>query len=87
VVERLLLLSPPDSTDPIGSEEVASMLDQNHRRPWIETPSLGSLEEAEKGHILRVMDAHGGNKTQAARTLNIDYKTLLAKLKTYNLPG
>jgi DNA-binding NtrC family response regulator len=33
------------------------------------------------------MDAHGGNKTHAARTLNIDYKTLLAKLKTYNLPA
>ena len=50
-------------------------------------PILGSLEEAEKEHILRVLNAHGGNKTQAARTLNIDYKTLLAKLKTYNLPA
>jgi DNA-binding NtrC family response regulator len=87
VVERLMLLSPPESTDAIGPEEVASMLDQNHRRSSVETPVLGSLEEVEKGHILRVMDAHGGNETQAARTLNIDYKTLLAKLKTYNLPA
>nr|MBA2252469.1 sigma-54-dependent Fis family transcriptional regulator [Nitrospirales bacterium] len=87
VVERLMLLSPPQSTDPIGPVEVASMLDQNHPRPSIQTPVLGSLEDAEKGHILRVLVAHGGNKTQAARTLNIDYKTLLAKLKTYNLPA
>ena len=82
-----MLLSAPDSTDPIGPEEVASMLDQNHRHASIDTPVLGSLEEAEKGHILRVLDAHGGSQSQAARTLNIDYKTLLAKLKTYNLPA
>jgi DNA-binding protein Fis len=33
----------------------------------------------------RVLDASGANKTQAARTLQIDYKTLLAKLKKYRL--
>jgi two-component system response regulator AtoC len=87
VVERLMLLSPPESTDPIGPEEVASMLEQGRRSPSMHTPILGSLEEAEKRHILLVLDAHGGNKTQAARTLNIDYKTLLAKLKTYDLPA
>lgn len=34
-------------------------------------------------HIQRVLDASSGNKTQAAKTLQIDDKTLLSKLKTY----
>jgi two-component system response regulator AtoC len=32
-----------------------------------------------------VLEANDGNKTQAARILDIDYKTLLAKLKKYGL--
>jgi transcriptional regulator with PAS, ATPase and Fis domain len=44
-----------------------------------------SLEEIERLHIQRVLDASGGNKTQAAKTLDIDYKTLLTKLKKYGL--
>jgi two-component system response regulator AtoC len=44
-----------------------------------------SLEEIERLHIQRVLDASGGNKTHAAKTLDIDYKTLLTKLKKYGL--
>jgi transcriptional regulator with PAS, ATPase and Fis domain len=87
VIERIILLSQGDMADPIGPEEVESMLHQDRTSAHPQMPILGSLEEAEKEHILRVLNAHGGNKTQAARTLNIDYKTLLAKLKTYNLPA
>ena len=36
-------------------------------------------------HIQLVLDAGGGNKTQAAKTLQIDCKTLLKKLKQYDL--
>ena len=32
-----------------------------------------------------VLDASSGNKTHAAKTLDIDYTTLLAKLKKYGL--
>jgi DNA-binding protein Fis len=34
---------------------------------------------------MRVLDASERNKTQAAKTLAIDYKTLLSKLKKYGL--
>ena len=87
VIERIILLSQGDMADPIGPEEVESMLHQDRTSAHPQMSILGSLEEAEKEHILRVLNAHGGNKTKAARTLNIDYKTLLAKLKTYNLPA
>lgn len=43
------------------------------------------LAEVEKLHILRVLAAHGGNKTRAARSLGIDTKTLYNKLKSYEL--
>ena len=44
-----------------------------------------SLEDIERWHIERVLEAHDGNKSQAAKTLEIDYKTLLSKLKKYGL--
>jgi len=39
-----------------------------------------SLQEAEKAHILKVLAAVGNNKTKAAEILQIDRKTLRAKL-------
>ncbi|MBL8728208.1 MAG: hypothetical protein JNM25_07255 [Planctomycetes bacterium] len=41
------------------------------------------LAEVEKRHIQRILASTGGNKTQAARVLGIDTKTLYNKLKSY----
>lgn len=41
------------------------------------------LDEIEKRHILRVLSHHNGNKTRAAKALEIDTKTLYNKLKSY----
>jgi transcriptional regulator with PAS, ATPase and Fis domain len=46
-------------------------------------PCERSLEDIERWHIQRVLEAHQGNKSQTAKTLDIDYKTLLTKLKKY----
>ena len=45
------------------------------------TGTLTTLAEVERQHILRVLDAAGGNKTKAAEVLGIDRKTLREKLK------
>lgn len=86
VVERLILLSESNWHGPIEADELGAVL---HHGPTkaesVAEGSAASLEEAEKAHILRVLQGHGGNKTQAARTLRIDYKTLLAKLRKYEL--
>jgi len=42
-----------------------------------------SLDDVEKGHILRVLDECGGNQTRAAEVLGIDRVTLHHKLKKY----
>jgi hypothetical protein len=49
------------------------------------TPAAGSLEEAERLQILKALDAAGGNKTEAARILGIERKTLYRKLKMMGL--
>ena len=53
----------------------------------------GSLNEAvervvslvERRKIAGSLEAHGGNKTRAAEELGVSYKTLLTKIKDYNL--
>jgi len=91
VVERLLLLSPMRSADPVSVDELAPVLPQAVAQPSADsgTPvtDADSLDAAERTHILRVLAKHEGNKTQTARALNIDYKTLLAKLRKYEVSG
>lgn len=48
-------------------------------------PALTSLEEAERSHILEVLSRVGGNRSQAARLLGIDRKTLARKLKRFGI--
>jgi len=43
------------------------------------------LESVEKKHIKKVLLHTGGNKTQAAKLLNIALTTLYQKVKEYNL--
>jgi two-component system response regulator HydG len=45
------------------------------------------LDEVERRYILRVLEAAGGNKTQAARILGLDRKTLYRKLERYGVGG
>lgn len=86
VIERLILLSVADQEEPIGPEELSAVLQSVLAKyGTVANEAVGSLEDAEKTHILRVLTAHEGNKTQAARTLRIDYKTLLSKLRKYGV--
>ena len=83
VLEGIVLMS--NRTGPIGPEEVLALLPKTRSSSQTEDQSHLSLEEIERLHIERVLDASGGNKTQAAKTLDIDYKTLLTRLKKYGL--
>jgi len=47
--------------------------------------SVFALEEIEKAHIRKVLSYAKGNKTEAARLLNIGLTTLYRKLEEYKL--
>jgi two-component system response regulator HydG len=46
---------------------------------------LATLEEIERRYILRVLEAAGGNRTNAARILRLDRKTLYRRLQQYGV--
>jgi transcriptional regulator with PAS, ATPase and Fis domain len=48
-------------------------------------PGPGSLAEAERAHVLSVLDASGWNITRAARILDVDRATLYSKIRKYDL--
>lgn len=83
VIERIILMST--GTGPITHAEVEHVLPKSAGAPQTDDPAELTLDEIERRHILRVLDASGGNKTSAAKTLDIDYKTLLAKLKKFTI--
>jgi DNA-binding NtrC family response regulator len=55
----------------------------------VDTPRerMPTLAEAERAHILRVMESVGGNKKQAAEVLEISRGTLYRKIVEYRLEG
>ena len=46
---------------------------------------LPSMEELERRHIIRVLEAVGGNKTRAAKVLGFDRRTLYRKAERYGM--
>jgi DNA-binding NtrC family response regulator len=86
VVERLLLLQPEDAPLSIEPAALAAILPSKVNPPGSQPEATPrSVDDVEKAHILRILSEHGGNKTRAARTLGIDFKTLLNKLRKYGI--
>ena len=83
VIERIVLMST--GAGPISRKEVVEVLPRDQESLQSGDLAQVSLEEIERFHIKRVLDACGGNKTQAAKILQIDYKTLFTRLKKYEL--
>ncbi len=84
VVERALVLAQGKRI------EVEDLPDEVRRsEPGIGSPGVAptshTLAEVERGHILGVLDAAGGNRTKAAAMLGIGPATLFRKLKEYRV--
>lgn len=82
VVERAVILAPGPT---IGPEDLSMSPLGQVRQPMAANmnPHLCSLEELERQHILQVLSATRGNKSQAAQILGIERSTLDRKLKRY----
>jgi DNA-binding NtrC family response regulator len=89
-IESAAVLSRGDT---IYAKDLPVQIAGEHARP-IAAPTAGlfavgqTLADMERGAILATLDAHGGNRTQAARELGISLRTLQRKLKEYGIqPG
>jgi len=51
----------------------------------IEPTDTVTLADAEKNHIIKILEICGGNKSKAAKMLDIGIATLYRKMETYNL--
>ncbi|HVE13331.1 MAG TPA: sigma-54 dependent transcriptional regulator [Elusimicrobiota bacterium] len=82
-VERALIMA---SGPAISVEDLPSEI---HASPAAAAPPRknggGSLGDAEKRHILKVLEDCGGNQADAAKTLGIGRNTLWRKLKAYGI--
>lgn len=84
-IEQAVIFTAPGDTlidaraFDLDRDESAAPVRLAHRDE-VEAAPIESLAAAEMRHIQRVLSHTGGNKSQAARLLEIDYKTLLRKL-------
>jgi len=83
VIERAVILCNDEMLLP--EHMPLELKELNTDIPATQSPGLGmvSLEDAEKHHILNVLELVNGNKSKAARVLKISRSTLREKLKNY----
>lgn len=55
------------------------------RRPDPVPPEVLPLEEVERRHILKILRSCNGSRTEAAKILDIDRKTLARKLSRWSV--
>jgi DNA-binding NtrC family response regulator len=84
VIERAVILTQADSILP---EHLPLELREGSKLSSSErtSPKSMSLEDMEKSHITDVLKSVNGNKSQAAKVLNISRSTLREKLKVYKI--
>jgi two-component system, NtrC family, response regulator HydG len=79
-MERLVVLSPGPYLEPADLAFAGTVLS-----PSSESSSAVSLKDLERDHIVLTLQRYDGHKSETARALGIDRKTLREKLKRYNI--
>jgi two-component system, NtrC family, response regulator HydG len=79
-MERLVVLSPGPYLEPADLVFAGTVL-----TPAVEAAVGTSLKDLERDHIIQTLQRCDGHKSETARALGIDRKTLREKLKRYDL--
>jgi len=84
VMRRAALFTDEDILTP---DHIDLFTHQSYKQPQVSTEGLPfvTIKDAEKAAIQQALRVTGGNKTKATAMLEIDYKTLLKKIKVYDL--
>lgn len=86
VIRKAVLLS---NDDVIRPEHIEFLIEDRtgHKVPLLPLKEISAMavRDAEKKAIRQALEIAGGNKTKATSILQIDYKTLLTKIKHYGL--
>jgi two-component system NtrC family response regulator len=87
VIERMVVLSSGDEVTPADlPEPLQAEPAQTSGMISLELPENGvSLEAVERELILKALERHGWNQSQAARFLDISRKTLIYRMEKYGL--
>jgi DNA-binding NtrC family response regulator len=88
VIRRAVLLSDKGGVSPEHLEFlIQDRWAEKDALPFLPLKEVSALaaKDAEKQAIKRALSATKGNKTKAATMLEVDYKTLLTKIKEYNI--
>lgn len=83
LVERIVLVS---SGGVITKDEVQAQIEQAHTQS--ELPADGgnkTLEELERDEIIKQLELHGGNVSQAAKKLGLTRSTLYRRMRKYGI--
>ena len=87
-IERAVALTVFEELTPEDLPERIRTWKRSHIVVAAEDPrELLPMEEVERRYIVRVLEAVGGNKSLAAKTLGFDRKTLYRKLERYGVAG
>ena len=81
-VERAVVLA---SGEELGIEDFEVRATPAPRRGRADVDELISIDELERRHIMRVLDACEGQKTKASAILGINRTTLWKKLRQYGV--
>ena len=84
VVRRLLIDAGTLSDEDAVRRTLPGLADARPAAAAPVEPEPETLDAAERRHVTAVLAASGGNKTEAARRLGIERKTLGRKLKAWN---
>ncbi len=85
IVERCLLLQKEGQIHPSQLLERIESIPPSPAGSQQTSPSIATLAEVEKQHILFILQQTGHNHTQTARVLGISRSTLIRKLKDYRI--
>jgi DNA-binding NtrC family response regulator len=89
VIRRTVLLTREDAVQPEDIQFMLSDKEEDRQLMSVQTPlkelTAVAVREVEQKAIKKALVATGGNKTKATALLQIDYKTLLTKIKEYGI--